>query len=398
MHVIADGHCLRHLAYLLEFLVAWERRPVYLTSMAYQWCCAISEAVARLGPDKIPIRREAQELFQTILRLGFQLRHLLGSQPEDPLVDDKALYLLPISEEGFSMVGLGCDPIRLDNTSLRAHSRRQDVTLLNYADLLRMALNIGFRLAGPGRDQPAVLLGHPSHNNQMFEVTFSSDEDDVIADAVCAWIADRDVTPPSSFFCYFTKRVEDEKAFSERLQWASVRAIECIWRGDLGVPGLETARLLNRLKVNVDDMVDKQKWRRLLISTIRSTTGQESLSSHHWHSLDKLISELGLYEDFVFRDVEVMEFLEEAEDWERLEVWMSILWKSLGIFDRPTSESMQKIEQTNLKLLLCRPSAIPRFEDMVGRLLQSTGDKTLLRRICDRALSEQLPSQSPPLQ
>ena len=46
MGVIVDGHYLRHLNYLLEFLVAWEKRPTNLTSMAYQWCCTISEAAA----------------------------------------------------------------------------------------------------------------------------------------------------------------------------------------------------------------------------------------------------------------------------------------------------------------------------------------------------------------
>ena len=44
MNVIANGRCLQHLVYLLEFLAAWEERPTYLTPMAHQWCSAISEA------------------------------------------------------------------------------------------------------------------------------------------------------------------------------------------------------------------------------------------------------------------------------------------------------------------------------------------------------------------
>ena len=260
-----------------------------------------------------------------------------------------------------------------------------------------MTLNVGFRPAGPGRDQPAVHLGGASRNDQMFEAAFSSDEDDVIADAVCAWIADRDIAPPGSFSRFFTKRLGNEESFSRRLQWASTRTIELIWHSELEVPGLETVRLLNRIKVDMDDIVGRGELRTLLISVIRLTIGQERLSSHHWHSLDELASESNLCGGFVSRDVEVMKALEEAEDWERLEVWMWILLKSLASYPRPTSESMRDIEETNLKLLLRRPSAIPRFEDLVGKLPLPSDDATL-RQICDRARSEQLPSQSPPPQ
>jgi len=41
--------------------------------------------------------------------------------------------------------------------------------------------------------------------------------------------------------------------------------------------------------------------------------------------------------------------------------------RSLGVFEKPTSESKQDIEQTTLRLLLHRPSAIHRFEVLVGK-------------------------------
>ena len=157
---------------------------------------------------------------------------------------------------------------------------------------------------------------------------------------------------------------------------------------------METVRLLNRLEVNLDDVVDKDGWVGLLISVIRSTAGQESLSSYYWHLLDKLGPDSNLGGTFVSRDVGLMKSL-EAEDWERLEVWMWILWRSLGFFDRPRYESMRDVEQTNLKLLLRRRLAIPRFEDLyrVGAL--QGDDKVTIRQICDRARGEQTPSETP---
>jgi len=199
----------------------------------------------------------------------------------------------------------------------------------------------------------------------MFEAAFSSNFDDVVADAVCAWIADPDIAPPGSFARYFTKRVKNKTTFSRRLQRAITRVIGDIWRRELEVSGLETVRLLNRLEVNMDDVVDKDEWRNLLFSAIRSTTGQESLSSHQWHSLDKLLSGSRLYVKPAPRDVEVMKLLEEAEDWERLEVWMMVMW---GILGGSMSDPMQDVQQTSLKLLSHRPSAIPRFENLAEAL------------------------------
>ena len=323
MNVIVDGHCLWPLNYLLEFFAAWEKRPANLTSVVYQWCCTISKAVARLGPGEIPTSRRARLNFIYDLRVREPLT-LDGWTPHWP------------RESFFSTVGSGCDSVRLDSTSHRTHSCQPVVTFLNYEDLLRTSLKAGFRLAGPGHDQPAIHLGHTSHNNQIFEIAFSSD-DEVVADVVCTWIADGGVAPPGWFVRYFTKRLENRNSFSRRLQWASTCCIERIWRSELEVSALETVHLLNRLKVNVDHVTDNGKWVRLLIFAIRSTTGRESLSSHNWRSLDRPTSDSGLYERFVSRDVEVMKSLEEAQDWGRLEVWMVLY--SVPVFHKAPMET-----------------------------------------------------------
>jgi hypothetical protein len=97
----------------------------------------------------------------------------------------------------------------------------------------------------------------------------------------------------------------------------------------LEVSGLETIRLLNRLNVDANDMVDKRVWARLLAGVICLPAGLESLSPHYWCLLDKL--SLGTYFCGTpgLRGAEVMRSLEEAEDWEKLEVWMAVVWQSL---------------------------------------------------------------------
>jgi len=96
--------------------------------------------------------------------------------------------------------------------------------------------------------------------------------------------------------------------------------------------------------------------------------------------------------------MEGMRSLEEAEDWEKLGVWMVAMWSGV-----PTSEPMENIEEVTFKLLLQRPSVFLRFEDLCNAGIpncsspgcQSYRDK--LQQICDQVQAEQLPSEfSPP--
>ena len=137
----------------------------------------------------------------------------------------------------------------------------------------------------------------------MFETTFSSHDDEVVADAACTWIVDGGCTPPGSCVRYFAKRVERDTPFSPRLRQVSIRVIERIWRGELKVSVLEAARLLDCLGVDVGDMAEKHRWGVLLVGVISSPAGPEGLSSHYWCLLDKLVLFATLDIDFKLRGV-----------------------------------------------------------------------------------------------
>jgi len=362
MNGIADGSCLHHLNYLLEFLAAWEKRPAYLTPMAYQWCSAISEAARRFVPDEIPTSLPDQ--LRVILQYQWRLR------PQDGLPNT--------AESGFSQVGSHRDPVHLDGTSLHSHRHPQRLTPPMYAHLLFITLDIGFRRVTPSRDQSVLHLDHTSHHEWVFETAFSSDDDDVIADAMCAR--------------YLAKRVEWDIPFSPRLQLASIHTIERIWRDELRVSGLDTVRWLNHLNIDADDVMDGKGWARVLVGVIRSPTGLESLSSHHWHLLDKLVASKHFL-TLESHDMEVMGSLEKAEDWEKLEVWMVAMWSGV-----PTYEPIEGLEEVTFKLLSRRPSVFPRLEDLCKALTCSDSDcqahKDKLQQICDQVGAGQLPSES----
>ena len=384
MSAITNGSCLQHLIYLLEFLAAWEQRPTCLTPMAYQWCSAISESAGR------PRQGEPTRIQEGIERAQRRLRQLR----QQPGLPDPRSHTGRMIERGFSEVGPGCDLVRLNGTSHRARWHPQYLTRYTYAGVLSTTLEIGFR---PGLGQSTFYLDHTSNHNWVFETAFSSRNDNAIADAASAWIAGGDRMRPCLYARYLAERVERDYPFSSRLRLMCIRVIERTWPGELEVDSaLEVVRLLNRLDVDVDDLEDPCRWSQLLIKTIRSTTEPRGLSSHYWRLLGKLVSRHGAIfpsweADFVSRSAEVTRSLEEAEDWERLEVWMVIAW--LG---GPT-ELMEEVGRVTLKLLLRRPSALQNFDQVqYDKRLYGTRDAEL-RRICNLGRTGQLLSESPPL-
>ena len=134
---------------------------------------------------------------------------------------------------------------------------------------------------------------------------------------------------------------------------------------------VETANLLDRLNVDVGGM-GKSKSTELLTDAICSPL-------HYWHLMDKMALAKGLGVDFTSRST-VMRSLKEAEDWEKLEVWMAIVWRCVL-----SSRSVEDVERVTLKLLSRRPSALQRSEDLCETESFSAIRKTKLQLVCDQA-------------
>ena len=387
MDVIVDRECLGYLEPLLEFLAAWEKRPVHLTQMAYQWCSAISEAAGTLRKTEVSIPRDPSHHFQRVQRFRGEHRYHRRLMRRQYLVPN---YSVSPTESGFSEAGPGCDPLRPGGTSDQPRTHPHYLVTADYVAILSVALEVGFRFAAPGHHH----LNHTPHHDWVFETAFSSNDDEVVADAVCALIADVDRTPPGSYVLYAAKRIERATPFSPRLRRVSISAVAFDWRRELKASPLGTIQLLNHLNVGVDDMKKKLDWAKALVGAICSPTGLKNLSAQYWPVLGRLLS---LNASHGLRGVDPESFdavtksLEEAEDWEKLEVWMSMKWPSLR-----SSESVEDVERTTLKLLLRRPSALPRFTDLVeyGEPWIYRGAE--LQRICDQARTERPLPESPP--
>jgi hypothetical protein len=78
-----------------------------------------------------------------------------------------------------------------------------------------------------------------------------------------------------------------------------------------------------------------------------------------------------------------MRQLEGAEDQERLEIWMVVIWKSLG-YPTPVS-MMEDIEWVTLKLVLQQASALQRFKDLCAQQSLNSSSQSKIQQICNQA-------------
>lgn len=333
LDTIADGRFLGHLSGLLKFLATWEKRPACLIQIAHQWCSAISQAAQRAS-----LEFPGQE------------------GPEQTLNDD--IY------EALTGLTPACSSFDSSNDAHHTLSIQSRFFRTDYIALLCIALEVGFRPVGPGRTEWAALgLNRAFPWGRVLDAAISSGDDETIADALSVWImgGSRNA-PPGSFVPYLARRIREATPFSPRLRWIGLRAIEFIPDDELETSGAEVVHLLGYFDVDVDE-VNVVVWEKMLISLIGSPAVLGNLPPRYWCLLGKLVSTSQRHWELATSAVVVMKSLEDAEDWEKLEVWMVVMWRSiLGCSDG--AEPTPDVEWATLKLLLRQPLALPRFEAM----------------------------------
>ena len=367
---MANANGLQCLHFLLKFLAAWEKRPAYLTPIAYKWCSAISEVAGT----------------------GLQPLALFTTQPYNMNSGD---FLPQILEERFPLVGPGCDPVRMGEASHHTREYPQGLIGFHPQIFLFVALGVGFRQFNPGRDQPALPLDHTPFHDLVFQSAFSSHDDEVIADGVCAWIADSTNTPAGLCAHYLARYLESDRPFSPRLRQMSIRLIEYMWRSRPWVLEGDNILLLNYLTVGVDDIDDRDAWVTFLVDAICSPEGLRGLSIHYWRLLEGLPPARDFPEA---RAMELVGSLEEVEDWEKLENLMIVAWQSNAYACRGPDRSKysERLEKATLKHLQRRPSALPRFEGLPRSRMIRADKRAVLKDICVQARTVQLPLETLP--
>ena len=351
--------------------------------MICHWCSAISEAVGRLRPSKTQI--ELPYYLEPYARHNRFRQQDIGS----------------CSACSYSAT-TKFSAVRFDRDSGGSDATRSQVQFslpqVFYEYLLSIMLEVGFRLAGIGTRSEGIDPNDTPHLKWIFETAFSSDDDEVVADAVCMLITSCGPTPLGSFARHFAKRSERDSPLSEGLRQLIIDVVERIWDNEPWESGPETVHLLNRLNTNMDNL-DERNRADLLWRAVVGPGGLE-LSHHYWRLLHRFLVDGNTSFELESCDWDVMRALREVGDWEKLEVWMLFIWKFLPWCGMP--ELIEDTRQVTLDLLSQRPSALQKFENMYGEESNNGEEESnstpeqVLQDICKQARAENLPSEDSP--
>ena len=345
-----------HLYELLEQLMEWEERPACLTAMAYQWSLAFCDCIRDIDHISAGLAVRASYWFEGMI------------EPYDGRV----------------------------GTSKREYAL-ECCTLL-----LALSLGVGFR-HGPSGGQMYTPPANEEYHRLMVETmlrrasrgTRSTRKMEVlhvgIEGALHVWASGGHLPTLGSCARYLGGVVNGHHIPPE-LRVLLIRAVGSMEYEDLERAGLEViVDVLSDLDLRSDDMCLGGRWPSLLKPLIRSQCGRERLPLRYWHLLEALVMDdveppMMLCQP----DVDAMRALEASQDWEKLEVWMRVVWISRldGWF--PPVPIAEDIERVTLSLFQRRPSALSGFACMKipfdrSRACLLDSRKAELQQICDRA-------------
>ena len=258
----------------------------------------------------------------------------------------------------------------------------------DWAGLLLVCLEIGFRHLDFQRQHIEIEIAHTENHRGFVDAVFEGQESEVIADLLHAWTAGSDFHEPAHELLGFcTGHLVDLQnlvPFPSRLRRLVIRSVEVIGcKGFEGVGVEKFVELLDHLHVTAEDMDDGFKWATLLVDTIERT---HHLSHWYWELLVELVpsASRGLKLDFA-HGLQTIAFLTEAEEWDKLECWMGVVWMVSPWKANAMAEG--ELGHSMLLLFRQRPGAVQKLEQWMGRWDRRRGSSIpeSFKRICEQA-------------
>ena len=245
----------------------------------------------------------------------------------------------------------------------------------NYSSLgdgedLLLSLEIGFRHLNLQSEWIKAKLIHTEHHQELANIVFESKSGEAIADLLCAWTSGSNSHEPYTSLNICTKHLiglHHLHPFSSRLRKLIIHVIYLISYEEFKQAGVEGfVGLLNDLQICVEDIVGKEdKWTRLLLDTIQSSEGIQHISHPYWKLLVELMVSNSWWLERSIYNPQTMVSLKEAEEWDKLECWMGVVWMFWPPEKGETTEV--DLEQMALSLFHHQPGAVQKLEQWMGQ-------------------------------
>ena len=252
----------------------------------------------------------------------------------------------------------------------------------DWEDLLPVCLELGFRRLDQQNLDTSIELIHTEHHRGLVDVVFKSQKSEAIADLLNVWTPRpyRSSELADTLFDIITGHLFGLHTLipsSPRLRQHVVHFIEGNGRSILSrARAEELIEFLNQLHVTFEEMSDTTAWSSLLLDMIRSPVEIQCLSDQYW----ELLVEFAVLASWNWgsRDADgliIARSLIEAEEWDKLECWIGILWMALkleeipqgGMSFVPEGITEEDLEHPTLLLFHHRPGAAQRLEQLIER-------------------------------
>jgi len=266
----------------------------------------------------------------------------------------------------------------------------------DWESLLPVCLEIGFRHLDFQTGSIEASLTHTKHHRGLVDVVFQSQESESIADLLHAWTAKRKYHERPldllGFCLVHLVGLHNLVPFSPRLRRLIIRSIELIgYKGFEGVGVERFIRLLNHLRVTVEDMDKKGNWGKLLLDTIQSSEGTQHLSHWYWELMVELatleyllelaptdlLMEQGAPSDSrllrldLAHSLQIIKSLTKAKEWNKLECWVGIVWMLLP---KGLDPGEGDLDHSMTLLFRQRPGAAQKLEQWMEQWSQTHGE------------------------
>jgi hypothetical protein len=260
----------------------------------------------------------------------------------------------------------------------------------DWKSLVLYSLEIGFRHLDPSFQWFPTGLTNTEHHRELLGVVFESKEGETIADLLQAWTMRKpfhDVYWASTLLRMCTGYIvglHNLVPFSPRLRRLVVRSVERIGYERFVEGGAERfVELLNHLRVGVEDTDSRSDWMEILLNTIQSPEGTRRLFVQSWEFLAELITSSSWGLVLPAYNSQVTASLLEAQEWEKLECWMGVVWM---VWPPQTNATTEDLEHVMVPLLCQRPGAVRKLTQWMDQWSERHGKKVpeAFKRICEQ--------------
>jgi len=246
-------------------------------------------------------------------------------------------------------------------------------SLEDWEVLLLLCLEIGFRHLPEKTYYMGDWLIHTEHHHKLVDMVFKSQKVDAITDILCAWTAGSSLLRPEhkqllDICIGHLASLRKLAPFSPRLQQLVIKFIELIGCKGLEVLGVEGfTGFLDHLHVTAENADSSYKLVKLLLDTLQSPEGVQCLSHRYWELLVELIVDphrLSLDTTPIY-DSRIMTCLIDAQEWDKLECWMALVWM---VWPPGAGEMTEEdLERPMLLLFRQQPGAAQKLEQWMKR-------------------------------